>query len=91
LFFTPYIRHDELGGSQAVEMLKGWAKKASEVLLRGFEKTLWRITEFKTVVEIRTKVFEARISEGGKAKGFDASVMLDGLRKGVIHQWETLL
>jgi hypothetical protein len=93
LFFTPYIRHDELDGSQAGDMLKGWAKKASEVLLGGFDKTLGRIMEFKTVVELRTKIFEAWISEGGKAKGFDSSVMLDGLRKVVndrlLHLLET--
>lgn len=81
MFFTPYIRHDELDGSQAGDMLKGWAKRASEVLLGGFEKTLGRIMEFKTVVELRTKIFETWISEGGKAKGFDSSIMLDGLRK----------
>jgi hypothetical protein len=91
IFFTPYIRHDELDGSQAVEMLKGWAKRASEVLLGGFEKTLGRIVEFKTVVQLRTKIFEAWISEGGKAKGFDSSVMLDGLRKVVNDRLVNLL
>lgn len=91
MFFTPYIRHDELDGSQAGDMLKGWAKKASEVLLGGFEETLGRIMEFKTVVELRTKIFEAWISEGGKAKGFDSSVMLDGLRKVVNHRLLHLL
>jgi hypothetical protein len=91
LFFTPYLRHDELDGSQAVEMLKGWAKRASEVLLGGFEKTLGRIMEFKAIVELRTKIFEAWISEGGKAKGYDPSVMLDGLRKVVNDRLVNLL
>ncbi len=89
--FTPYIRHDELDGPLAVEMLRGWAKRASEVLLRGFEKTLGRIVEFKTVVELRTEIFEVWISEGGKAKGFDPSAMLDGLRKVVNHRLVDLL
>jgi len=91
MFFTPYIRHDELDGPQAGDMLKGWARKASEVLLGGFEKTMGRIMEFKTVVELRTKIFEAWISEGGKAKGFDSSVMLDGLRKVVNDRLVNLL
>ena len=81
LFFTPYIRHDDIDGPQAVEMLKGWAKRASEVLFQGFEKTLGRISEFKTVVDLRTKVLQSWIRDGGKARGFDSSVMLDGLRK----------
>jgi conserved oligomeric Golgi complex subunit 1 len=81
LFFTPYIRHDDIDGPQAVEMLKGWVKRASEVLLQGFEKTLRRIPEFKAVVDLRTNVLQSWIRDGGKAKGFDSSVMLDGLRK----------
>lgn len=81
LYFTPYIRHDDLEGSLAVETLKGWAKKASEILLQGLIKELERMTEFKTVVDLRTRILEIWIKEGGKAKGFDPSVLLDGLRK----------
>jgi hypothetical protein len=81
IYFTPYIRHDDLDGPQAAETLKGWAKMASQVLLQGFEKTLGRISEFTLIVELRTKILETWISEGGKAKGFDSSVMLDGLRE----------
>ncbi|KAH8600921.1 hypothetical protein B0O99DRAFT_681779 [Bisporella sp. PMI_857] len=80
-YFTPYNRHDDLDGPLALETLKGWAKKASEVLLQGFNKTLMAILDFKTVVELRTNIFEVWIKDGGKAKGFDPSVMLDGFRK----------
>lgn len=81
LFFTPYIRHDDLEGSLAVETLKGWAKKASEVLLEGLGKSLQKMNDFKTVVELRTRILEIWIKEGGKARGFDPSILLDGLRK----------
>jgi hypothetical protein len=91
MFFTPYIRHDELDGPQAVDMLKGWAKKGSEVLLQGFEKSLGRTVDFKKVVDIRTKILEQWIREGGKARGFDSTVMLDGLRKVVNDQMVRLL
>ncbi|THV51398.1 hypothetical protein BGAL_0112g00190 [Botrytis galanthina] len=80
LYFTPYVRHDDLEGSSAVETLKGWAKKASEVLLEGFSKTLQGGLDFKVVVELRTKILEVWIRDGGKAKGFDPSILLDGLR-----------
>ncbi|KAF7926365.1 uncharacterized protein EAE98_006660 [Botrytis deweyae] len=80
LYFTPYVRHDDLEGSLAVETLKGWAKKASEVLLEGFSKTLQGGLDFKVVVELRTKILEVWIRDGGKAKGFDPSILLDGLR-----------
>ncbi len=81
LFFTPYIRHDDLDGAHAVEMLKGWAKSASGLLLQGLVKILEQMIEFKTVVALRTKVLEIWITEGSKARGFDSSILLDGLRK----------
>ncbi|KAL2068076.1 hypothetical protein VTL71DRAFT_16174 [Oculimacula yallundae] len=80
-FFIPYIRHDDLESSQAAEMLRGWAKRASEVMLEGLGKSLGHMVEFKTVVTIRTRILEIWIKEGGKAKGFDPSILLDSLRK----------
>jgi hypothetical protein len=91
LYFTPYNRHDDLEGSQAVEMLKGWAKKASEVLLQGLVKALHTVTDFKAVVELRTKILQVWIKDGGKAKGFDPSIMLDGLRNVVNDRMIELL
>ncbi|KAJ8068430.1 hypothetical protein OCU04_003987 [Sclerotinia nivalis] len=85
LYFTPYVRHDDLEGSLAVETLKGWAKKASGVLLEGFTKTLQGGLDFKVVVELRTKILEVWIRDGGKARGFDPSILLDGLR-GVVNK-----
>ncbi|RDL35021.1 Uncharacterized protein BP5553_06952 [Venustampulla echinocandica] len=81
LFFMPYIRHDDLAGPLAVETLRGWSKKASEVLLQGFAATLERVQDFKIVVDLRTKILQIWIKEGGQAKGFDPSILLDGLRK----------
>lgn len=91
LFFTPYIRHDDLEGSQAVEMLKGWAKRASEVMLEGLAKSLGQMADFKTVVAIRTRILEIWIQEGGKAKGFDPSILLNGLRKAVNDRMVSLI
>lgn len=91
LFFTPYVRHDDLDGAQAVETLKGWAKRASEVLLQGLAKGMQTTSEFKTVVELRTKILEVWIKDGGKAKGFNSSVILDGLRKVVNDRMVQLL
>ena len=91
LYFTPYIRHDDLEGPQAVETLKGWAKKASEVLLQGLTKSLQAVPEFKTVVELRTRILEVWIKDGGKARGFDPSIVLDGLRAVVNDRMVQLL
>lgn len=90
-FFTPYIRHDDLEGPDAVHMLKSWSKKAIEVMLQGLEKTLDRMNEFTAVVDLRTRILEIWIKEGGKARGFDPSVLLDGLRKAVNSRMLQLL
>lgn len=79
--FKPTIRHDDLDGKQAVEMLRSWSSKGSEVLLQGLEKTLERTTEFKAIMDMRTEVLQLWIRDGGKARGFDPSIMLDSLRQ----------
>ncbi|KAI0603149.1 hypothetical protein F4775DRAFT_15190 [Biscogniauxia sp. FL1348] len=79
-YFTPFIRHDDLEGAQAREMLTSWSKRGAETLLKGLAKTLEHMSEFKTIVELRTNVLQQWVREGGKAKGFDPSVMLDDLR-----------
>ncbi|KAH6850035.1 hypothetical protein B0I37DRAFT_352566 [Chaetomium sp. MPI-CAGE-AT-0009] len=82
-FYTPFIRHDDLDGEQARGMLSAWAKKGAEVLLQGLGKTLESMTEFKAIVELRTSVLKLWIAEGGKARGFDPSEMLDELREAI--------
>ena len=82
-FYTPFIRHDDLDGGQARTMLSTWAKKGAEILLQGLEKTLESMTEFKAIVELRTSILKLWIAEGGKARGFDPSEMLDQLRDAI--------
>ncbi|KAG8161526.1 hypothetical protein KVR01_008513 [Diaporthe batatas] len=79
--YKPSMRHDDLDGKQAVEMLTRWSAKGSEVLLQGLEKTLERTTEFKAITELRTEVLQLWIRDGGKARGSDPSVMLGRLRE----------
>ena len=52
VFFTPYIRHDDLEGAQTVDALKGWAKEASEVMLQGLAKSLARMTGRLTSIKL---------------------------------------
>jgi len=82
-YFTPFIRHDDLDGKQAKEMLTGWAKKGEETVLAGLGNTLEHITEFKAIVDLRTSTLQQWIRDGGKARGFDPSMMLDGLREAI--------
>ncbi|KAK9779576.1 hypothetical protein AB5N19_12736 [Seiridium cardinale] len=82
-YFTPFIRHNDLDGKQARSMLTSWAGRGGETLLEGLSKTLGQMSEFKTIVDLRTKVLQQWIRDGGKARGFDPSEMLDGLRDAI--------
>ncbi|KAI1154662.1 hypothetical protein F4825DRAFT_153426 [Nemania diffusa] len=82
-YFKPFIRHDDLDGKQAREMLTSWAKKGGQAVLGGLRKTLEHISEFKAIIELRTSTLQQWIRNGGKARGFDPSIMLDGLRKAI--------
>ncbi|KAI0481701.1 hypothetical protein F4859DRAFT_430950 [Xylaria cf. heliscus] len=82
-YFTPFIRHDDLDGNQAREMLTNWAKRGGETVLNGLSNTLEHISEFKSIVELRTRTLQQWIRNGGKARGFDPSIMLDGLREAI--------
>lgn len=79
-YYTPFIRHDDLDLKQARDMLTSWAKEGSAVLLRGLDNTLEGMTEFQTIVDLRTSVLTLWIQEGSKARGFDPSLLLDALR-----------
>lgn len=79
--YKPSISHDDLDSKQAVDLLTKWSTKGSEVLLTGLEKTLERTTDFKALTDMRTEVLQLWIRDGGKARGFDPSVMLDKLRQ----------
>ncbi|EGS20721.1 uncharacterized protein CTHT_0025570 [Thermochaetoides thermophila DSM 1495] len=80
-FYIPFIRHDDLEPSQAREMLLSWARSGSEVLLKGLNRTLERMTELKAIVELRTNVLKLWVAEGSKVRGIDQSTMLNELRE----------
>lgn len=81
LSFTPYIRHDDLDGPSAASFLTSWSKRATEILLEGLGKILEAVVDFSVITTLRTDVLKIWITEGGKARGFDSEVMVDGLRK----------
>jgi conserved oligomeric Golgi complex subunit 1 len=83
LYFTPFIRHDDLDRDAARDMLSNWASHGGDVLVRGLRQTLAHMTEFKSVIDLRTSVLQHWIREGGKARGLDPSEMQDSLRDAI--------
>lgn len=80
-YFTPFIRHDDLDGKQAREMLSSWADDGSQCLLEGLKQTLEEMTDYKHIMELRTNVLQLWIRDGSKAKGMDPQEMQDDLRQ----------
>lgn len=79
-YFTPFVRHDDLDGPLAREMLSSWAKRGGEVFLRGLGQALSRMSEFKAIMDLRSSVLRLWIRDGGRARGLDPTTMQDGLR-----------
>ncbi|ATY63327.1 Vps51 Vps67 [Cordyceps militaris] len=80
-YFTPFIRHDDLDGKQARDMLSSWAEDGSQCLINGLKQTLEEMTDYKHIMELRTEVLQLWIRDGGKAKGLDPQEMQDDLRQ----------
>lgn len=90
-YFTPFIRHDDLDGSQAREMFDSWVEKGQQVLLRGLNKTLETMQDFKSITELRTSLLQLWIREGSKVRGIDPEEMQNSLRKAVNAQMLAVL
>ncbi|PNP49736.1 hypothetical protein THARTR1_09504 [Trichoderma harzianum] len=90
-YFTPFIRHDDLDGTQAREMFDSWVEKGQQVLLRGLNKTLETMQDFKSITELRTSLLQVWIREGSKVRGIDAEEMQNSLRKAVNAQMLAVL
>lgn len=85
-YYTPFLRHDDLDMSQTKSVLGKWADQGTDILLDGLRKTLSRMTEFKAIVDLRTRILQLWIQNGGRARGFDPSEMHESLRLALIQR-----
>ena len=90
-YFTPYIRHDDLAGEQAREILAQWVRIGLQVVLGGLSKTLEQMLEFRVVAQLRGSILQLWIYEGGKARGFDPGRMLNSFRQVINTQLLSIL
>lgn len=90
-YYTPFIRHDDLDGTQAREMFDGWIEKGEQALLDGLKKTLEPIHDFKSITELRTNLLQLWIREGSKVRGIDPEEMQNNLRKAINAQMLAVL
>ena len=81
--FTPFVRHDDLDGKQAREMLGAFAEKGSQIVVSGLQKTLNHMADFKSITDLRTQVLQLWIRDGGRARGFDPQELQDELRESI--------
>ncbi|PHH62697.1 hypothetical protein CDD81_6766 [Ophiocordyceps australis] len=79
--FTPFIRHDDLDGKQAKEMLDAWDSQSSKLLVDGLSRALEHMTDLKAIMDLRTCLVQLWIQRGSRIRGIDASDMQDELRR----------
>ncbi|EPQ64688.1 Bgt-4565 [Blumeria graminis f. sp. tritici] len=91
LQFTPRMRHDDIDGAQAADLLEKWDQKAVDVLIQGIVKALESENDLKTVVDMRTKIIEVWLKEGNKVRGLDLLVRMDRFRSSLNSRIYTLL
>ncbi|KAM0454898.1 hypothetical protein ACHAPV_008039 [Trichoderma viride] len=90
-YYTPFIRHDDLDGTQAREMFDSWVEKGEQVLLDGLKKTMEPIHDFKSITELRTNLLQLWIREGSKVRGIDPEEVQNNLRKTINAQMLAVL
>ncbi|PNP38050.1 hypothetical protein TGAMA5MH_10149 [Trichoderma gamsii] len=90
-YYTPFIRHDDLDGTQARAMFDSWIEKGEHALLDGLKKILEPIHDFKSITELRTNLLQLWIREGSKVRGIDPEEMQNNLRKTINAQMLAVL
>ncbi|TQS37768.1 hypothetical protein Golomagni_01749 [Golovinomyces magnicellulatus] len=78
---TPNFNYDDLDRPHTNLLLKEWSMNVSKVLVQGFSQILGYQTDLKSIVNLRTTVFDVWMKEGGKASGFNPTIILKGLRE----------
>lgn len=79
--FTPFIRHDDLDAKEARDMLGGFAEKGLQIVASGLKSTLSHMVDFKSITDLRTRVLQLWIRDGGRARGLDPQETQDVLRE----------
>ena len=78
--FTPWIGHEDLQKPEAERLLKAWAKRSFSAMLDGLHTMLSLVEDFRTLVRLRTDIFEMWFDSRNKVSNFDLSEPLQGLR-----------
>ena len=78
--FIPYIRHEDLQSSAAVEQLIAWAPKTLDILLQNFTQTLETIYDPRAIVQLRKECMNLWLCSHRLIAGVDRARVLDGLR-----------
>ncbi|PHH83747.1 hypothetical protein CDD82_3821 [Ophiocordyceps australis] len=81
--FTPFIRHDDLDGRQAKEMLDAWDSQSSKLVVDGLNKALEHMSDLKSIMGLRTRLVQLWIQRSSRIRGIDPSDMQDELRSAI--------
>ncbi|KAL1306366.1 hypothetical protein AAFC00_005078 [Neodothiora populina] len=78
--FTPFLRHDQLQGTQATKLIQSWATSAKQKLLEGLQRLLSSTQDAQKVVALRKDVISRSLSANKKLPGLDQAAFFEDLR-----------
>ncbi|RKF55913.1 putative sphingolipid c9-methyltransferase [Golovinomyces cichoracearum] len=78
---TPNFNYNDLDRPHTNLLLKEWSMNVSKALIKRFSQILGHQTDLKSIVNLRTTVFDVWMKEGAKANGFNPTLILKGLRE----------
>ncbi|KAI9740213.1 MAG: hypothetical protein M1834_004791 [Cirrosporium novae-zelandiae] len=89
--FVPWIRHDDLQKTQAVNILKQWVQQAFETYTNGLNSNLAEINDVEILANLRKQLIEAWLSSSTQVSGIPASSILNKLRESVNNRLVSLI
>ena len=89
--FTPYIRLENLQGSDLEDLLEKWAQQAFSSLLDNVRDNLKEIEESHQLVALRTEVFQLWYSNQQYVTGIASTEVVDELRDVFNAQWSSII
>jgi hypothetical protein len=88
--FTPWVRHDQLTGSETNEGLKAWAKQAQASFVQALGACLQKQGEAQVVLSIRRNVLSKFLSVSSKLRNDDFTQSIKDLQSVFLVRLEEL-
>lgn len=88
--FTPWVRHEQLSGSDVAEGLKSWSQQVQILMLQSVEASLEELNDVKEVLAFRHTVLSKYFSVSARTRAEDVTGTIDGLQEAFLNHLRCL-